>query len=149
MKKLSTLFILSIIYFTSYAQAPKKANSIIVSNSNTAEQNFVLVKKALAEGNIEIGNQDKDVFQIKSGLINITKSGTNGYYFFNCRQNEIIIKGQYRSGLDIEIAGVKTIDDFTPIENIGMKGSTTKKAFLKMDEFAAKLGGDLSYKVSK
>ena len=129
--------------------AIKKADRIIIANEKSAADNFLLVKQILSDNDIEIASQDKDIFQIKSGQITITRGGASGYYNFNCRQGKIVVTGFYKAGYDLNIGGVIAKDEYTKIQNRGIGGSITKEAWNKMDIFSQKLGDKITYEISK
>jgi hypothetical protein len=129
--------------------AIKKADRIIISNEKSSAENFLLVKQILSDSDIEIASQDKEIFQIKSGQIPITRGGASSYYNFNCRQGKIVVTGFYKGGYDLDIGGVISKDEYTRIQNRGMGGSITKEAWNKMDIFSQKLGDRITYEISK
>jgi len=142
-------FILLLIPIVGVCQEiPKKADRIIVANDKTASENFILVKQILADKGIEIANQDKDINQIKSGSISITKYGANGYFIFNCKDKNVLVTGMFKAGYEVSIGGVKGTDDFESIAFKGMNGSLYKASFEKMNDFAKLLGKDIKYEVS-
>ena len=128
--------------------AIKKADRIVIANEKSAAENFIMVKQMLSDNDIEITSQDKDIFQIKSGQITITRGGASGYYNFNCRQGKIVVTGFYKAGYDLNIWGVIAKDEYTKIQNRGMGGSITKEAWNKMDLFSQKLGEKITYEIS-
>lgn len=82
---------------TGYAkvQEPLKiADKIIVQNDKTAEENFKLAKQLLADDDIEIAFQDKDIWQIKTGRIRLSNEA--GYaYLINCKERKVTITGSW------------------------------------------------------
>lgn len=128
-------------------EIPKKANKIIVSNEKMAADNFVFVKQLLADKGIEIANQDKDINQIKSGNVVITKYGASGYFIFNCKDKSVIVTGMFKAGYEVSFGGVKGTDDYQTIEYRGMSGSLFRASFEKMNDFAKLLGPTLKYEV--
>lgn len=134
---------------TKNSLAIKRADKIIVANEKPAAENFLMVKQVLSDNDIEIVSQDKDIFQIKSGQITVTRGGASSYYNFNCRQGKIVVTGFYKAGYDLNIGGVIAKDEYTKIQNRGMGGSITKEAWNKMDIFSQKLGDKITYEISK
>lgn len=128
--------------------AIKKADRIIIANEKSAAENFLLVKQVLSDNDIEIANQDKDIFQVRSGQITVIRGGASSYYNFNCRQGKIVVTGFYKGGYDLNISGIIAKDEYTKIENRGMGGSITKEAWNKMDIFSQKFGEKITYEIS-
>lgn len=133
---ITTILICTALLFQNEPVVPKGAKQIIISNSRTGIDNFKYVKGQLADKGVEIINQDQDIFQIKTGLIE-GKRGIMNYYLIRCKENTINISGFYISPVDGTVGG---------IENGGMKGSITKITFETMLSFAYTLDkGDLSF----
>lgn len=146
MKKLYTCLILLFTFNTLSAQqqAPKGADKIIIKNAKSASDNFLAVKLILAEKGIEISSQDKDIFQLKTGVIPITKYGAGAYYVVFCKDNSIQLIGMFNTGIELNML-VKDTDPFIQIVNRGMKGSLFKEAWIAMNSLAESFGGDISY----
>jgi hypothetical protein len=141
MKKFTLTILLTIFSIVIYAQAPKGASKIIVNNSKSAADNFLLVKQQLAENSIGIAQQDKDVFQIITSTIN----GKYVYVIF-CKNNAIHITGTYTTGYDVHLGfGIIDKDEASKITNRGMSGSIIKKSFQSMESFAKELGTNITY----
>lgn len=141
MIKFTLSFALLLVSFLSFAQAPKGASKIIVNNTKSAADNFLLVKQQLAENSIGIAQQDKDVFQIVTNTIN----GKYIYVIF-CKDNAIQITGTYTTGYDVHLGfGIIDKDEASKITNRGMSGSIIKRSFQSMESFAKALGTNITY----
>ena len=145
MKKL----IICILFFCSYNmfaqtlkfEIPARTYKIIVRDTLSTEDNFEMVGRTLSENGFTIEAKDKEFYTIKSGN---QEFGSGNTYFMNfaLKKNEIIITGQFKINLTLQMYGVRSVDEFNKI--IYTSGYP-KKAFLKMNEFALKLGSFLEY----
>lgn len=146
MKNLS--IILTFLIFASCSPykivgVPKNSSVIIVQNDLTAKENLLFVKKTLAENGIEISSEDKDVLQIKTGLMPIDKLGYSAFYIIYCKDKSIRINGLFNTG-DKNIIGVIINDDpFRKIYYQQWGGEAI--SFRSMNEFAKTLGNDIKY----
>lgn len=120
----------------------KKANRIIISNDKKAEDNFTLVKHLLSDKGIEIDSQDKEVFQIKTGIFKIDKYNSSGFYILKCYNKKISLVGKRKNSVFDREA-----DPFNEISNKGMSGSPLKLSFESMNNFAKDLGDNVSYEI--
>ena len=118
---------------------PKNTTSIEINNSNTASQNFKLVSETLLDNNFEITKRDKELGTITTGFKALPRAGT---YKLNarCKNNKIIISGQFNSGISIEMYGVRSENEVIDIEKTGSYKSTYGRAFGEMYNFSQKLG---------
>jgi hypothetical protein len=144
MKKLTTLIL---IFFTInvYAQTtviPKNADKIIVLNDKTAEENFIKVKQTLADKDIAIAVQDRDVFQISTGKIRLNNNSSCSY-LINCRDNKISITGTWGTTMGLQIGYVTSNPSTYAIKYKGNQ----KVIFNQMDELAKELGTEIKYEV--
>lgn len=125
------------------AQGPKNSTKIMISNSLTAQENFLLVSQKLLGNDYYIESKDKELFYLKTQQKPINK--WTGVYFLNivAFDNKIQITGMMNSTQEITISGITTKSEFTPII---LKGGLYKECFILMDSFAKKIEGDISYK---
>ncbi|SDJ95185.1 hypothetical protein SAMN04487898_105135 [Pedobacter sp. ok626] len=146
MKKIYTILIVLLACNMLFAQqqAPKGSDKIIIKNDKSASDNFISVKLILAEKGIEIASQDKDIYQLKTGVAPVTKYGAGAYYVVFCKDNSIRLTGMFNTGFQLNML-VKDTDPLIQIVNRGMKGSLFNEAWKAMNELAATLGGDISY----
>ena len=121
-------------------EIPKNSVKILVRNDKTAPDNFTYVKQALADADIEILNQDRDVFQIKTGKI-IFNGNANYSYLFNCKDGKISITGTWTNNLSVN-SGMISQEGYT---NVIQYTGKQKDIFNKMNDFAKKLGEKLEY----
>jgi hypothetical protein len=142
--KLYTLLLLVFACVMTHAQqqVPKNANKIVVKNDKTAADNFLAVKLILAEKAIEIASQDKDIYQVKTGVTPITKYGAGAYYVIFCKDNSIQLSGYFNTGLELNTL-VKDTDPFKQIVNrkMGLYGESWRA----MNDLAIQLGSDIEY----
>ena len=140
MKKL-ILLLLVVLPFITMAQTEilKNADKIIVINEKSAMDNFIKAKQALADLDVEILSQDKDIYQIKTGKIRSTNDGWYSY-LVNCRDGKISITGQWGTNLGMLSQGASTY----AITNKGLQ----KYIFNKMNDYAKQLGDKLEYSVT-
>jgi hypothetical protein len=138
MRKLYTFFLLMTMHsaFCQEAEIPRKADICIISNALYAKDNYLMVKRSLSDHNIEIGSQDMEVFQIKSGLVPVKKlNGAVAYYIILCKDSTVMIKGMAKGGISLQLYGVKSEDNYEAIRNVGMKGSIDNIIFKSMVDF--------------
>lgn len=137
------------IYYTkkeSSPEIPKKTWKIIVKNNLSASDNFRLAGQKLIEDDFTIEKKDADFYQLKSSARQI--KGINGQYFLKiiASDNQIIVTGEVKVNVEINFGYATSTDDlWDRIENKGMKGSPIRKSFEQMNDFALKLGGEISY----
>ncbi|MEJ5962795.1 hypothetical protein [Pedobacter immunditicola] len=145
MKKL-TLLLLLLLPFVGYSQTeiPKNSDKIIVINKLTAADNFIKAKQALADLDIEILSQDRDIFQIKTGKIRSTDNGSYAY-LINCREGKISITGTWGTNLGLNVGMISQGPSNYAIKYKGLQ----KFIFNKMNDFALKLGDKLEYQTSE
>ncbi|RAJ19246.1 hypothetical protein LY11_05300 [Pedobacter cryoconitis] len=124
-------------------EIPKNSDKIIVINQQTSEQNFIKVKQALADRDIEIATQDRDIFQIKTALIRSTENG--GYSFLiNCKDGKVSFTGTWGSNLGLNIGGITQAPSIYKIQYKGAQ----KYFFNKMKEFAETFGTEIRYETT-
>lgn len=128
------------IFAVAQTEIPKGSDKIVVINQLTADQNFIKAKQALADKDIEIASQDKDIFQIKTAQIRSTENG--GYAFLiNCKEGKVSITGSWGSNIGLNIGG---FTQSPSVYKIQYKGAQ-KYFFNKMQEFAKELGIQIEY----
>jgi len=145
MKKI-TLLLLILLPFIGYSQSeiPKNSDKIIVLNELTAAANFIKAKQALADLDIEILSQDRDIFQIKTAKIRSTNDA--GYaYLINCRDGKVTITGTWGTNIGIQVGAITQGASTYAITYKGLQ----KYIFNKMNEYALKLGDKLEYQSSE
>lgn len=142
--RLYTLLLLLFAFNATNAQqqAPKGADKIIIKNDKSAADNFLAVKMILAEKGIEIASQDKDIYQIKTGVTPITKYGAGAYYIIFCKDNSIQLTGMFNTGLELNIL-VKDNDPFKQIVN--RKLGLFAESWKAMNALAVSFGGEVEY----
>jgi len=143
--KTLTLLLLLLFPLAGFTQneIPKNSDKIIVSNDKTAQDNFIIAKQALADADIEILGQDRDVFQIKTGKI-IFNESVSYSYLINCRDGKISITGTWTNNVNFNSVMI-TRQGFTyPIQYKAKQ----KVLFNKMNDFAKQLGEKLDYQSS-
>ena len=146
MKKM--VFILAVLLsFSSLAQEiPKHTWKIVIKNTLSADENFTLVGRTLAENDYTIDTKDKEFYTIKTSVREIGKSLTGTYYLnFAIKEGSISITGQYDAAMELNLGGVTAKSSPDKIENIGGRGSCPRISFGKMNDFALKLGSDPEY----
>lgn len=114
----------------------KGADKIIISNTNTANDNFIKVKLELAEQGFEIATQDKDIFQLKTGNKNL-QGGKSFYYLIFCKDKQINIQGFFTTS---RVGMVQITDE--PIQY--RKGGLYTQTWKAMVDLVGKFG-ELSY----
>lgn len=91
MRLFFALLLTTLPFLSSAQKISKNADTIIITNDKSAEQNFKLAKKVLADGDIEITKQDSTSYQVQTGPIKMA-SNFGYYYFLNCQQGRIAIR---------------------------------------------------------
>lgn len=123
--------------------APKGTNKIIIKDTLTADQNYTLIGRTLAENGYTIESKDKEFGIIKSGPKSALGTRTTYFLTFSIKDNGIVIAGQVNPNLSMQFSGMKIEPSYSPIINRG--GGSWGRAFKEMDGFASLLGGDKSY----
>ena len=142
MKKLLLLLFVLPLMSMGQTEIPNESNKIIVHTSApaSAADNFLKVKKALVDLDIQIASQDKDLFQIGTGKI-LYSDDIYSTYLISCKDQLITITGQYT---DRTITMGGGFGAGTTTRPVLYKGRG-KKIFLEMNAFAKKLGAELTY----
>jgi hypothetical protein len=150
MKLFFVVFVTMLPLLSSAQKILKNADTIIITNDKSAEQNFKLAKQALADGDIEIANQDSTSYQIQTGVIKMA-SNFGYHYLLNCQKGRIAISGtvvgknamtsSYGNGVGISIPIGKSREESYQLTNKGF----LKLIFKRMNDFAKKLGDNISY----
>ena len=104
MKKLILLFFLFPMLLIAQ-EIPKNSDKIIVVNQLTAEQNFIRAKQVLADQDIAIAVQDRDIFQISTGRIR-QSDNASFQYLINCREGKVSITGTWSSNIGLNLGGI-------------------------------------------
>jgi outer membrane lipopolysaccharide assembly protein LptE/RlpB len=153
----AALFIFFFAFITScsplkIAGVPKNSSMIIVTNIQSASENLLLVKKNLAENGIEISEQDKDIFQLKTGLTPVNKNGYSAYYIIYCKDGSIQTNGLYNTGNKEITIGEKVVTTSASMSNDPFRKIYYSKyggsayAFKAMHDLAKSFGNNLQYK---
>jgi len=124
---------------------PKKAWKILIKNNLTADENFALVGRTLAENDFTIDTKDKEFFTIKSGTKDVGKVSGRYFFTFSVRDNVISVTGQTNSDVSLSFGYAKSESSFEKIANRGAKLSYIGISFARMNEFALKLGPTVEY----
>jgi hypothetical protein len=140
MKKLMLLMFLLPFLAVAQTEIPKGSDKITIINNHTASENFLLAKQILADQDIEIATQDKDIFQIKTGKIRASDNGTFSY-LINCRDNKVTMTGTWGSNLGLNIGGLTSGPSLYAIQYKG----TQKFMFNQMNDIAKQIGVNLEY----
>lgn len=127
----------------------KGAERIIVKNQLSKIENFKLVKAILANEELELANSDEDAGQIKTGPININAkwvSGANYFIIIFCKDNEIALRSQFKSGMS---AGdfIRIEDGYQPAIYMNIKKGNIM--FDKMKDISSGLKGKVYYSTAK
>lgn len=127
-------------------EVPKRTYKIIVKNELSADDNFTLVGRTLIDNDWTIGSKDKDFYTIKSGSRELYKSGTGSYSLdFAIKNKSISITGTCTVDITLNFGGAESTNSSYRICYKGMNGSIPKDAFIKMAEFAKKLGTEFDF----
>ncbi|MDP2338029.1 MAG: hypothetical protein Q8N05_16605 [Bacteroidota bacterium] len=147
MKKLLIVFILSGIFGAAMAQngkIEKGATKVVIETGKSKEENFKLCKKILTESEIMIESNNEN-YTIKTDELNTKKKNYIYYLTFFCKDNSIVVSGKSKSGISIELYGVKSEDNFETIVNRGSPGSFYGITFTEMVTMAQKFGYELRF----
>ena len=127
-------------------EVPKRTFKIIVKNNFSADENFILVGKTLIDNDWSIDKKDKDFYTIKSGTRELYKSRTGSYSLdFAIKDKSISVTGTCTVDITLNFGGAVSTNSSYRICYKGMNGSIAKDAFIKMAEFAKKLGTEFDF----
>jgi len=153
MKKLFTLLFLILffeafaqddVYYTPEAKYPKGVSKITIETGLSKAENFKFCQDVLTNENVIIEVNEQS-FSIKTDELNTKKQKYPYYLIFFCKDSTIVLSGKFKLGMTIQVYGVKSEDNFEPIQNKGMKGSAYEITFSEMVEFAKKLGNKIIF----
>jgi hypothetical protein len=128
------------------AQIPKKANTIIIVDSLSQEQFYNKINDLLFESGYGILNTDKS-----QGTITTTeKSYKNGSIKLNIliKDSKVLLRGDFKTDLSIEIYGVTSNPSWSAIENTGGKNSAYRNAWNEMNKVAESIPGNKTYLIN-
>ena len=145
MKAASLLLIyLSINYaITAQEEIPKKANAISINDTISASGYFSKITEILLENGYGILNSDQ-----KNGIITTTeKPFKNGSVKLNflIRENKIMLRGDYKDNLSIDLGGITAGPSWNEIRFIGQKNSITLNAWGELNKIAQQIPGEKQY----
>ncbi len=143
---IKTVIVFSIIFLCFPIQAqevPKKANTVIITDTLSQQILFSKVSDLLFEYGYGIHNSDK-----QSGTITTTeKPYKNGVIKLNflIKDNRMILRGDFRSDISLELYGVTSEPTWMSIENRGQKNSAGRNAWDEMIRFVSALPGSKEF----
>lgn len=144
MKRLITTLTFILITAAAFAQTdtiPVNGNNrIIIKNSLTKKDNFMMVKSVLADNGIGIDKQDLDVFQVQSSPKAIKGTANPATFYFLCKDNEVVLNGTIDLDMSIGVLGVK--ENLKGLQILFDKRQKTLayKAFNEMASIAKEIG---------
>ena len=109
----------------------------------TAEQNFIKAKQVLADLDIAVAQQDRDIFQISTGRIRQSDNATFAY-LINCRDGKISVTGTWGTSNGIQVGFLTQGASTYSIKYKGLQ----KYIFNRMNDYAKLLDGTLTYQSS-
>lgn len=139
------LFLIGFQFLQAQEAAVKKANTIIISNDFSLQNNIKQVTEILFESGYGVHNSDMD-----AGIISTTeKSFKNGSVKLNIlvRDQKITIRGDFKTNISLDLGGVIEEDSWTMIQNSGGKNSPYRNAWDSMNNFALLLPGEKYYEI--
>ena len=143
-KSAFSLFFIFVALFcysqTDWKNIPKNAKQIFIETGKSEIENIKYIQPFLLDEGFEIEKTDTTLFTVKTGLKKTNKRGGTYYLNFRAKGNKIIVSGKFKSGISIEIYGVRAEDDWEDIEKIGSKGSIYEIVFTEMCNLAQNLG---------
>ncbi|TDO21881.1 hypothetical protein CLV32_2989 [Pedobacter duraquae] len=133
------LLLLSLLPIFSKSQQPeakpvKGTNVIYIKNDKSAAENYEVAAKTLLDNGFYIEQKDADFKTLKTQPRKINKS--TYLYFLNIRatDHQIVIQGQFKTGIELSIGGVKDPDNYEQIKFRNISGY--KLAFKSMENAA-------------
>ena len=112
---------------------PKGTWKIIVKNSNSKTDNYEFIGKTLIDNNYHF-NGNKDFYSISTDPRLSERENMLYRLQIIAKDSSIILTGSYY--FDITLESANAIYKFTPIKNIGQKGSAAWQAFNELFRFA-------------
>jgi hypothetical protein len=145
MKIKLNLVLMLLLGFPAFCQViPKKANTIIVTNTLTKEQLYNSISNALFEVGYGILNGDKELGQITT----TEKSFKTGVVKLNIliKDQKVLIRGDFKMSISINYgSGVTSNPSWSMIENKGMKGSAYQDSWNEMIKITDQIPGTKEY----
>ncbi len=143
MKNLILLLLIAcnLCAFSEPKEVPHKTYKIIVKNNLSADENFALAGRTLIDNDYTIAIKDKDFYTIKTAKRELYKSRMGSYFLnFSIKDHSISVTGECFADLTLNFGGVRTENSSFKICYKGMNGSLEKDAFIRMADFAKKMG---------
>jgi hypothetical protein len=135
---------LSISYvITAQEEIPKKANTISINDTISALNYFGKITETLLENGYGILNSDQ-----KNGIITTTeKPFKNGSVKLNflIRENKVMLRGDYKDNLSIDLGGVTSGPSWSEIRFIGQRNSIALNAWEELHKIALQIPGTKQY----
>lgn len=122
---------------------PPKANTIIITDTLTMNQYYSTITEILFESGYGIQSTDKE-----TGTITTTeKAYKNGSIklVILVKDNKVLLRGDFKSDLEISLYGVTSEASWSVIENIGGKKSVYQNAWSELQKFANVIPGKKEY----
>jgi hypothetical protein len=122
---------------------PSKAEYIRIENNLSSSANLVQSIRILFDNGFTFAKKDQEL----NYLVTEVRPFKNGSIQFTvkCQDASITVSGIFNSGISVELAGVRSENNFEKIEKKGMKGSPYFNAFIEMDRVARLIGERISY----
>ncbi len=146
MKKSVSFLLLLSLFCISFAQDPAaKANTIIITDTLSAQSYWKIVSALLIENGFGIQSADKETGTIST----LPRSFKNGDSRFNLliQDKRIVIRGDLTTGIGIDYGSVSSGASWYMIENKGGKGSPYNNAWNELFKFAELIPGKKEYLV--
>lgn len=119
------------VYFKPEPKYPKGSTKISIETGKSKADNFELCSQFLTNLDISTEANEKTMV-IKTDELNTKKKRYPYYLTFFCKDSVIVLTGKFKTGMTIQIYGVRSEDNFEPIINKGMKGSPLQITFSEM-----------------
>lgn len=157
MKKL-VLFILFSIPLSAFSQAPKKANTIIITTMESKDEAFKKLGRILLNEGFTLETIDKDFYMLVSniktfshGFLDAGKVDIRINIQIDRKEEKIVIRltGKFSSPQISQYTVSEFDSRAMQIENTGAKGSSANASWLILSNMAQKYGsGDIEYLIN-
>jgi len=128
---------------SSIEKPPKKTWKILIKNNNNKDTNFKLVGQIIVDNDFSIEKKDSDYLTLKTSP-KVTDGKTSTYYLnLISKDSLIVLTGMAKSRINVQFANVE--EEYSKIQNIGMKGSIAKDQFDSMFNFAKLFNSDIEF----
>lgn len=122
---------------------PKMTEKIKVTNSLTADENFMKVSEVIMDNDYTFSSRDKELKLVTTEMKPLKYGSIK--LSFRCQDSTVTVTGVLLSGITVELYGVRSEDNPEKVVKRGMKKSIYGYVFSEMNRMAKLIPGEVTY----